>query len=195
MRCSQKQAGDHNRDTWAHFFLVFGEENSCNSLPGRVFSMDVPLKTSLFEICPSKEVLLYETLIRIAIPFVIGGFYILLCLLFMPYDSALLPGGLMMGCLVLQGSSGIGGSLVVWMNGLSSGRTLLAITIGAFPGCTLIAIGSQVIRDLLLSNPVAGIVAPVAVIAIFVISYSFYRWENQVSDRSFYHSSPMCMLQ
>jgi len=225
--------------------------------------MDIPLKTSLFEICPAKGVPLSERLIRIAIPFVIGGFYILLCFLFMPSDSALLLGGLMLGYLVppagkesivplgialgfpwwliafsiglmdvlagifmalncdvavkipllgrwirrflekgndfvrkrpwlekfyfsgvvlfvmfpLQGSGGIGGSLVGWMIGLSPGRTLLAITIGAFLGCTLVAIGSQAIRDLLLSNPVAGILALVAVIATLVISYSFYRWK------------------
>jgi uncharacterized membrane protein len=225
--------------------------------------MDIPLKNSLFDICPAKRVPLTERLLRIAVPFVIGGFYILLCFLFMPYESALLLGGLMLGYLVppagkesivplgialgipwwliafsiglmdvlagifmalncdvavkipllgrwirrflekgnefvskrpwlekfyfsgvvlfvmfpLQGSGGIGGSLVGWMIGLSPGRTLLAITIGAFLGCILIALGSQVIKDLLLSDLPAGIVVLVAVIAIFIISYSVYRWK------------------
>lgn len=225
--------------------------------------MDIPLKNSLFDICPAKSVPPIERLLRITIPFAIGGFYILLCFLFMPYESALLLGGLMLGYLVppagkesivplgialgipwwliafsiglmdvlagifmalncdvavkipllgrwirrflekgnefvskrpwlekfyfsgvvlfvmfpLQGSGGIGGSLVGWMIGLSPGRTLLAITIGAFLGCILIALGSQVIKDLLLSDLPAGIVVLVAVIAILAISYSVYRWK------------------
>lgn len=227
--------------------------------------MDVHPKTSLFEICPAKSVLLHERLARIAISFLIGGFYVFLCFLLMPYDSALLLGGLMLGYLIppagkesivplgialgfpwwliafsiglmdvlaglfmalncdvavripllgrwilrflekgndfvskrpwlekfyfsgvvlfvmfpLQGSGGIGGSLVGWMIGMSPGRTLLAITIGAFLGCTLIAIGSQVIRDLILENAVVGTIVLVVVIAILATSYSFYRWKNR----------------
>ncbi len=243
--------------------IVMKGELTCCTWFTCVFPMDLPPKTSLFEICPAKAVPLHERLVRFAIPFVIGGFYILLCFLLMPYESALLLGGLMLAYLVppagkesivplgvalgfpwwliafsiglmdvlagifmalnfdvalripllgqwiskilqkgndfvrrrpwlekfcffgvvlfvmfpLQGSGGIGGSLVGWMAGLSPARTLLAITIGAFLGCSVIATGSQAIKGLLLSNHEAGVIALAGVVAVFVLSYLAYRWK------------------
>jgi len=63
------------------------------------------------------------------------------------------------------------------MAGLSPARTLLAITIGAFLGCSVIATGSQAIKGLLLSNHEAGVIALAGVVAVFVLSYLAYRWK------------------
>ena len=223
--------------------------------------MSIPVKTSPLEICPVRGVPLRERLLRLFAPFLIGGFYILLLFLFLPSESALLVGGLMLAYLVppagkesivplgialgipwwlitfsiglmdvlagifmalncdvafkipllgrwiahflekgnefvsrrpwlerfyftgvvlfvmfpLQGSGGIGGSLVGWMIGLSPARTLLAITIGAFLGCAAIALGSQAIKEIFLLNVTAGIAAIVIVVAVLILSYALYR--------------------
>jgi len=75
----------------------------------------------------------------------------------------------------LQGSGGVGATLVGRMMGMSPWRVLLAITIGAFSGCTLIALGSQAMWELILENPLVGITVLAIVIAGLGILYLFYR--------------------
>lgn len=75
----------------------------------------------------------------------------------------------------LQGSGGVGATLVGRMMGLSPVRVLLAITIGAFAGCTIIALGAEAIRELILMNPLIGISVAIVVVAVLIILYAWYR--------------------
>jgi uncharacterized membrane protein len=75
----------------------------------------------------------------------------------------------------LQGSGGVGATLVGRMMGLSPIRVLLAITIGAFTGCTIIALGAEAIRELILMNPLIGISVAIVVVAVLIILYAWYR--------------------
>jgi uncharacterized membrane protein len=75
----------------------------------------------------------------------------------------------------LQGSGGIGATLVGRMMGLSPGKVLLAITMGSLIGCTIIALGAEVIKSLFLMNPALGIVVAVTVVAVLFILYALYR--------------------
>ncbi len=75
----------------------------------------------------------------------------------------------------LQGSGGIGASLVGRLLGMSRRNVLLAITIGAFLGCYAIALGAEYIWDLFLANPVLGITAAGAVIGAVIAAYCVYR--------------------
>ncbi|MDD1709135.1 MAG: small multi-drug export protein [Methanoregulaceae archaeon] len=75
----------------------------------------------------------------------------------------------------LQGSGGIGATLVGRMMGLSPGKVLLAITMGALIGCTVIALGAEVIKNLFLMNPALGIAVAVIVVVVLLILYAFYR--------------------
>jgi uncharacterized membrane protein len=76
----------------------------------------------------------------------------------------------------LQGSGGVGATLVGRMMGMSLGRVLAAITIGAFTGCALIALGSQAIWELILENPALGITVLSIIIAGVGILYLLYRY-------------------
>jgi uncharacterized membrane protein len=75
----------------------------------------------------------------------------------------------------LQGSGGVGATLVGRMMGLSPVRVLLAITIGAFAGCTIIALGAEAIRELILMNPIIGISVAIVVVVVLIILYAWYR--------------------
>jgi uncharacterized membrane protein len=75
----------------------------------------------------------------------------------------------------LQGSGGIGATLVGRMIGLSPARVLLAIAIGTTIGCTAIALGAEFIKELILAYPVLGLTIAVLVIVILVIVYFVYR--------------------
>jgi FtsH-binding integral membrane protein len=61
------------------------------------------------------------------------------------------------------------------MMGLSPGKVLLAISIGSIIGCTIIALGAEVIKNLFLMNPALGIAVAVIVVAVLLILYAFYR--------------------
>ncbi|MEM2124220.1 MAG: hypothetical protein QXL43_02655, partial [Methanolinea sp.] len=67
---------------------------------GGAIPMDIPLRSTIPEVCPVWGVPLPGRLVRVAIPFAIGGSYISLCFLLMPRESALLLGGLMLAYLV-----------------------------------------------------------------------------------------------
>ncbi|HII75902.1 MAG TPA: small multi-drug export protein [Methanolinea sp.] len=75
----------------------------------------------------------------------------------------------------LQGSGGIGGSLAGRLLGMPRGTVLLAITLGAFLGCYLIALGSEFIWELVITRPALGITVAVAVIATILAGYLAYR--------------------
>jgi uncharacterized membrane protein len=79
----------------------------------------------------------------------------------------------------LQGSGGIGGTLVGRMMGLSPGKVIGAIAIGALAGCTIIAIGAEAIKELFLKNPVLGSAVAVSVVAVFGLVYILYRMKMQ----------------
>jgi len=223
--------------------------------------MPLPARIPYLDICPSVKVSLPERILRLVLPFILGGCYFAICLLFLPNETALLLGGLMlayvippagkesviplgialgfpwwlMACSIalmdvlagifmalncdlalkipvlgswiqhfmerggefvnkrpwlerfyftgvvlfvmfpLQGSGGIGGTLVGRMIGLSAGSTLLAISLGAIIGCTVIALGSQAIKDLIFMNLQLGIAVLVSVLAFLAIAYLVYR--------------------
>lgn len=223
--------------------------------------MPLPNPIPCLEISPAVQLTLPARIFRIILPFLIGGCYFGVCLLLLPYETALLLGGLMLTYLVppagkesvipigialglpwwlmafsialmdvlagifmglnfglalkipllgrwiqhfmdrggafvrarpwlerfyftgvvlfvmfpLQGSGGVGGTLVGWIIGLSAGRTLLAITIGALLGCTLIALGSQVIKDLILANLQTGLCVLAALLVSLAAAYILYR--------------------
>jgi len=75
----------------------------------------------------------------------------------------------------LQGSGGIGATLVGRMMGLSPGKVLGAIAIGSLIGCTVIALGAEVIRELFLVDPVLGIAVAAIVVTSLLALYGLYR--------------------
>jgi len=75
----------------------------------------------------------------------------------------------------LQGSGGIGATLVGRMMGLSPGKVLVAIAIGSLIGCTVIALGAEVIRELFLVDPVLGIAVAAIVVCTLLALYGLYR--------------------
>ena len=75
----------------------------------------------------------------------------------------------------LQGSGGVGATLVGRMMGLSPGKVLLAISIGSIIGCTIIALGAEAIKNLFLMNPALGIAVAAIVITVLIVLYGFYR--------------------
>lgn len=75
----------------------------------------------------------------------------------------------------LQGSGGIGATLVGRMMGLSPGKVLVAIAIGSLAGCTVIALGAEAIRELFLANPVLGTAVAAIVVATLLTLYGLYR--------------------
>ncbi len=75
----------------------------------------------------------------------------------------------------LQGSGGIGASLVGRLLGMSGRNVLIAITIGAFLGCYLIALGAEFVWDLIIARPILGIGVAIAVIGAIIAAYLVYR--------------------
>lgn len=75
----------------------------------------------------------------------------------------------------LQGSGGITASLVGRLIGMSGKTTLLAITLGAFLGSYLIALGSEYLWNLIVAQPMLGITVAAAVIAVMIAGYLVYR--------------------
>ncbi|KUG14434.1 hypothetical protein ASZ90_015924 [hydrocarbon metagenome] len=75
----------------------------------------------------------------------------------------------------LQGSGGIGGTIVGRMMGLSPGKVLGAIAIGSLIGCTVIALGAEVIREIFLADPVLGSAVAAIVVTSLLALYGLYR--------------------
>jgi hypothetical protein len=80
----------------------------------------------------------------------------------------------------LQGSGRA--TFVGRMMGLSPVRVLLAITIGAFVGCTIIALSAEAIKNLILMYPLLGISVAIAVIAVLAILYTMYHVKMRKSE-------------
>lgn len=76
----------------------------------------------------------------------------------------------------LQGSGGIGATLVGRMMGLSPGKVLVAIAIGSLIGCTVIALGAEAIRALILADPVVGGAVAGILVGGFLALYGLYRF-------------------
>lgn len=75
----------------------------------------------------------------------------------------------------LQGSGGIGASLVGRLLGMSGRNVLMAIAIGAFLGCYLIALGAEFVWDLIIAQPLLGAGVACAVIGAVIAVYLIYR--------------------
>ena len=75
----------------------------------------------------------------------------------------------------LQGTGGIGGSIVGRMLGLRWYEVLVAIAAGAFIGCFLIALGSEVILELFQADASYGVIALLVVAVAGIAAYLFYR--------------------
>lgn len=73
--------------------------------------------------------------------------------------------------LPLQGTGGVGATLVGMMVGLSPGAILLALAIGGSAEALLFAIGSEIIWNLILSNLFLGVAAAFSVILSAVVIY------------------------
>jgi uncharacterized membrane protein len=76
--------------------------------------------------------------------------------------------------LPLQGTGGVGATLVGMMVGLTPGAILLALAIGGSAEALLFAIGSEIIWNLILSNLALGIAAAVSVTVSAVVIYYVY---------------------
>ncbi len=74
-----------------------------------------------------------------------------------------------------QGSGGIGASLVGRLLGMPSRSVLLAIAIGAFLGCYLIALGAEYVWGLILSQPLLGIGVAIVILGAVIGAYLVYR--------------------
>ncbi|HII76853.1 MAG TPA: small multi-drug export protein [Methanolinea sp.] len=77
--------------------------------------------------------------------------------------------------LPLQGTGGVGATLVGMMAGLSPGKILLAIGIGASAECLIFALGSELIWRLIMENLVLGLGVALAVIIAGIILYLAFR--------------------
>ena len=71
----------------------------------------------------------------------------------------------------LQGTGGIAGSLVGRMMGMDKFRVFVSITAGALVGCSLIAVGTEYIRELFMIDVKYGVAAIIIVITVIVIAY------------------------
>ncbi len=77
--------------------------------------------------------------------------------------------------LPLQGTGGVGATLVGMMVGLSPGEILLAVGIGGSIEALAFALGSEIIWNLILENLFLGLAVAFIVILSAVIVYLFFR--------------------
>jgi uncharacterized membrane protein len=89
------------------------------------------------------------------------------------------PGVAFFVMLPLQGTGGVGATIVGIMAGLSPAEILLAVGIGATVECLVFALGSELIIRLLMTNLVAGIAVVVAIFLIVLISFLVSRYRNR----------------
>lgn len=80
--------------------------------------------------------------------------------------------------LPLQGTGGVGATLVGIITGLSPQKILLAIGCGAMAECLVFALGSEIIWQLIMDNMFLGLgVAALAVSGLILIYILFHRWQ------------------
>ncbi|MBN2734434.1 MAG: small multi-drug export protein [Methanomicrobiaceae archaeon] len=85
----------------------------------------------------------------------------------------------------MQGTGGIATPLVGKMIGIPGKNVLLAVITGSLAGCYLIALGSEYIRDLFLTDIRYGIIAIAALILILGGGYLFWtRNKNKLREKS-----------
>jgi uncharacterized membrane protein len=86
------------------------------------------------------------------------------------------PGVAFFVMLPLQGTGGVGATIVGIMAGLSPAEILLAVGIGATVECLVFALGSELIIRLLMTNLVAGIAVVVAILLAALLYFIVSRY-------------------
>ncbi|MDD1706768.1 MAG: small multi-drug export protein [Methanoregulaceae archaeon] len=82
--------------------------------------------------------------------------------------------------LPLQGTGGVGATIVGMMTGLNPGEILLAIGIGASVECLVFAIGSELILNLILTNFILGVtVALLVILTAAAGMFMYIRYRNR----------------
>ncbi|HPH35748.1 MAG TPA: small multi-drug export protein [Methanoregulaceae archaeon] len=92
-----------------------------------------------------------------------------------------IPGVAFFVMLPLQGTGGVGATVVGLMAGLSPGEVLLAVGIGAAVESLLFALGSELIWRLLMAHFIAGIV--VAIGLVLVVILIFVHFNRQMAGK------------
>jgi uncharacterized membrane protein len=90
------------------------------------------------------------------------------------------PGVALFVMLPLQGTGGVGATIVGIMAGLSSAEILLAVGIGATVECLIFALGSEIIIRLLMTNFTLGlsVIVTILLAALLYFLVSRYRKRN-----------------
>ncbi len=81
----------------------------------------------------------------------------------------------------LQGSGGVGATLLGRLLGMQRWDVFWAIVIGAFLGCYLIALGSAFVWEMIVASPAIGISLAVGIIGTLAAAYLVYRWKMEKS--------------
>jgi len=79
----------------------------------------------------------------------------------------------------LQGSGGIGGTLVGRMLGMNRWEVVLAVTIGAFTGCFAIALGAEYLKIAFGEGMIYGAVALAIIVAVLAALYVFFSKKSR----------------
>jgi uncharacterized membrane protein len=83
----------------------------------------------------------------------------------------------------LQGSGGIGASIVGRILGMPKAEVVAAIAIGAFAGSFLLALGVEFLKDILLANLAAGIAVILTVVVVVVILFLYSRERKKSREK------------
>ena len=89
------------------------------------------------------------------------------------------PGVALFVMLPLQGTGGVGATIVGIMAGLRPAEILLAVGIGATVECLAFALGSELIFRLLATNLMLGIALIVAIVLVVIISFLVSRYRRR----------------
>ena len=84
----------------------------------------------------------------------------------------------------LQGSGGIGASIVGRILGMPRAEVVAAIAIGAFIGSFALALGVEFLKEILLANLAAGIAVILAVAAAVLLIYLYSRKRRKKREES-----------
>ena len=89
------------------------------------------------------------------------------------------PGVAFFVMLPLQGTGGVGATIVGIMAGLSPAEILLAVGIGATVECLVFALGSELIIRLLATNTMLGIAIIGAIVLVAILYFTVSRYRNR----------------
>jgi len=85
--------------------------------------------------------------------------------------------------LPLQGTGGVGATLVGIITGLSPPKILLAIGCGAMAECLVFALGSEIIWQLIMDNLLLGLgTAALAISGLILIYILIRRWQPGIRE-------------